>query len=245
MMRAVSSKPAAARHVESLDPYALLEVEQRRAVDFLRGLDEAGWDVPTACPGWRRREMAAHLAGGEDYNRSTIDGTREQFVAEGVAAGAHDLDSFNDWGVRRRADRSTGEVLDELDQKSSATLRGLRDRDGSDLDTMAGPYSAGLQAFHLAFESAIHNDDMDVPIDSSDRAARDAWRAAVSRFMIEEAGRPLELEVVDGSTRVRNTSTGDEAILDDDDLVRAVAGRLRDRAARYPQAVVEVLRGEG
>jgi uncharacterized protein (TIGR03083 family) len=241
----VSDAATAARHVEGIDPYALLEVEQARAVDFLRGLDADGWLVPTACPGWRRREMAAHLAGGEDYNRSTMDGTRQAFVAEGVAAGAHDLDSFNDWGVRRRAERSAAAVLDELREKCATTLHDIRARDGSDLDTMAGPYPARLQAFHLAFESAIHNDDMDVPVDSAECAARDRWRAATARFFVDEYKRPIEVERVDGGTRVRHSTTGDEVVLDDADMVRACSGRLRERAAGYPQAIVEALRPEG
>jgi uncharacterized protein (TIGR03083 family) len=235
----------AARHVEGLDPYALLEAEQLRSLDFFAGLDEAGWAQPTACPGWRRRDMVAHFAFGEEYNRATLDATREQFLAHGVAAGAHDLDSFNDWGVRTRADRDTAAILDEFRTNSAATRRDLSARGDRDLDSMAGPYPPRLQGFHLAFESAIHNDDMGVPVDAADRAARDAWRAATARFMLEEENRPVTLEAVDGGTRVHATGSAEEATLPDEDLVRACSGRLRERAGLYPSAVVEAIRGSG
>jgi uncharacterized protein (TIGR03083 family) len=242
MIRAMAD---AARHVEGLDAYALLEAEQLRALDFFAGLDEAGWERSTACPGWRRREMVAHLAFGEEYNRATLDATREQFIAHGVAAGAHDLDSFNDWGVRIRADRDTAAVLDEFRTNSAATRRDLRARGDRDIDSMAGPYPPRLQGFHLAFESAIHNDDMDVPVEDAGRAARDAWRAATARFMLEEESRQVTLEVVDGGTRVVAAGSAEEAVLPDEDLVRACSGRLRERADRYPRAVVEAIAGSG
>jgi uncharacterized protein (TIGR03083 family) len=239
----MSDLEAATRHVAGIDPHPLLEAEDQRAVDFFEGLDDAGWEVPTDCPGWRRREMIAHLAGAQDYNLSTLDGTRSEFVAKGIAAGAHDLDSFNDWMIRERAQRSTDELREEMRTKTAATRSGLRQRGDDEIDTMAGPYSARLQAFHLAFESAIHNDDMGVPVPDAERAERDRWRAAATRFMIVEADRPIDLETLDGATRVRSRSTGEVAVLDDADLIRAWSGRLRDRATRYPPSIVAGLSG--
>lgn len=232
----------ATRHVEGTDPHPLLEEEQLRAIRFFGQLDDKGWHVPTACPGWRRREMLAHLASSEDYNLSTLDGTREEYVAKAVAAGAHDLDSFNDWGVRLRANRSPTEILAELSEKSARSRLGLRERGMGEVDTMVGPYPARLQAFHLAFEAAIHNDDMGVPVSDSERSQRDGWRAAVVRFMLEEASSPVELFTAEEGTRVRASKTGDEAVFDDADLISAASGRLRERAERYPPALVEALR---
>jgi hypothetical protein len=189
--------------------------------------------------------MAAHLSSSEDYNLSTLDGSREAYIAAGVAAGAHDLASFNDWGVRTRAEWPATAVVDEMREKSALTRAGLRERGDREIDTMAGSYPARLQAFHLAFEAAIHNDDMDVPIDDSEQVTRDTWRAAVARFMLVEEGRPVELGAVAGGTRVRHVGTGDEATLTDADLVRAASGRLGDRAARYPRSVVEGLATAG
>jgi len=63
--------------------------------------------------------------------------------------------------------------------------------------------------------------------------------------MIVEAGRPVDLETLDGATRVRSRDSGEEAVLDDADLIRAWSGRLRDRAAGYPASIVEGLSGAG
>jgi uncharacterized protein (TIGR03083 family) len=241
-MGPVTGSSDATRHIDGIDPHPLLEAEQLCAIRFFGELDDEGWQVPTACPGWRRRDMLAHLASSEDYNLSTLDGTREAFIANGVAAGAHDLDSFNDWGVRIRSDRSYAGLLEELSEKSAATRSGLRERGDGEIDTMAGPYPARLQAFHLAFEAAIHNDDMDVPVPESERPQRDRWRAATVRFMLAEASSPVELSADDGGTRVRASKTGEEAVFDDADLIRAASGRLRERAQRYPPALVEALR---
>ena len=77
----MSDLETATRHVAGVDPHPLLEAEDQRALDFFDGLDAAAWEVPTDCPGWRRREMLAHLAGAQDYNLSTLDGTRSEFIA--------------------------------------------------------------------------------------------------------------------------------------------------------------------
>ncbi|MGW5918891.1 maleylpyruvate isomerase family mycothiol-dependent enzyme [Nocardia fluminea] len=41
-----------------------VETARQRAetAEFLAGLDEADWDAPTLCAGWRVREVAAHLS---------------------------------------------------------------------------------------------------------------------------------------------------------------------------------------
>ncbi|MEU8899118.1 maleylpyruvate isomerase family mycothiol-dependent enzyme [Nocardia sp. NPDC048505] len=38
-----------------------IEQERRDLADVLAGLDEAGWDHPTLCAGWRVRETVAHI----------------------------------------------------------------------------------------------------------------------------------------------------------------------------------------
>ena len=39
----------------------LVEVETERLADVLDSLDEAGWNTPSLCAGWRVREVVAHL----------------------------------------------------------------------------------------------------------------------------------------------------------------------------------------
>lgn len=49
--------------VLDVDPvWAAIDRERSRLADLLDDLDDAGWDVPSLCAGWRVREVAAHLA---------------------------------------------------------------------------------------------------------------------------------------------------------------------------------------
>lgn len=88
---------------------------------------------------------------------------------------------------------------------------------------MVGPYPARLQALHIASELATHADDAGVPVEPAEAADRLAWRAAVSRFALAEADRPVSVEAHDGDNRVR--AGDEEVVLSDADLVEAVAAR--------------------
>lgn len=41
---------------------AAIAAQRAETAEFLAGLDEAMWDAPTLCAGWRVREVAAHLS---------------------------------------------------------------------------------------------------------------------------------------------------------------------------------------
>src|SRR5258708_39431581 len=73
---------------DGIDPFNLLDTEQDRVGRFLASLDGAGWEAGTDCAGWRRREMVAHLAGGEVYNLACLDDRLADLFAEAGAAGA-------------------------------------------------------------------------------------------------------------------------------------------------------------
>ena len=89
---------------------------------------------------------------------------------------------------------------------------------------MIGPYPARMQAFHVVNHAATHADDMGVPVDPADAAARLAWRVAVCEFGLSEADSPVELERAPDANRVR--VGGAEAVLTDQELVEAVNARL-------------------
>ncbi|TMC99374.1 MAG: hypothetical protein E6J03_12965 [Chloroflexi bacterium] len=113
---------------DGVDPLELLDTEQERVERFLASLDAAGWDAGTACTGWRRREMVAHLMGGEVYNRACLDDALPALFAEGGAAGVTDVDSFNAWRVRLSEEKAAAEVLAEW-RSAAAEVRGrLRER---------------------------------------------------------------------------------------------------------------------
>lgn len=228
--------------LRDLDPFDLLDAEARRLDGFFATLSGDDWLRPTRCAGWRRRELLAHLAASEHYNRATIDGTVQELMARGQAAGATDLDGFNRWGVEERSDRTPEELLDEWRTLCTENRRRLRALgwDGSLQTAGAGPYPAGRQALHLAQEFAVHADDMSVPVADGERRLRGTWQARFARFTVREYGREVEIET-DGAGLNRIHGAGAEVTLDDEGLVDACSARLPAEAP-VPAELRDLLR---
>ena len=134
--------------VADLDPVGLLDQDIERLEQFFESLEGADWSRGTRCAGWGRREVLAHLAGADAYHVAGIDNTLDEMIEAAEKAGVTDLDSFNLWQVNLRADRSTGEVLDEWRRLNRVMRDGFR-RLGEEgtVATMIGPYPARMQAF--------------------------------------------------------------------------------------------------
>jgi uncharacterized protein (TIGR03083 family) len=211
--------------VAHLDPVGLLDQEIEQLERFFESLEGDDWSRGTRCAGWGRREVLAHLAGADAYHVAGIENTLDEMIEAAEKAGVTDLDSFNLWQVNLRADRSTDEVLDEWRRLNRAMRDGFR-RLGEEgtVATMIGPYPARMQAFHVVNHAATHADDVGVPVDPADGAARLAWRMAVCEFGLSEADSPVELERAPDANRVR--VGGAEAVLTDRELVEAVNARL-------------------
>src|SRR5690242_16812921 len=187
--------------------------------------DDSVWQRPSRCTGWSVRDVLGHLRADEDYFRACLDGRVNEFIGEMGARGATDLDSANQLGVDSYADAPSRALIDEWRTMNAGTRQQFRERDGGDVDTSVGAYSARLQAFHLAQELATHADDIDVPVRDDEEPERSAWRAAVSRFTLVELDKPdVTVEGGGGSTRYRvGDHTGE---LPDAVFVEAVAARL-------------------
>ncbi|MBA2529311.1 MAG: maleylpyruvate isomerase family mycothiol-dependent enzyme [Euzebyales bacterium] len=209
-----------------LDPFALLDAEAQRLDGFFAGLRGEGWERPTRCEGWRARDLLAHLAGSEVYNRACLDDRLDELFATARAAGSDRLDAFNAWMVRQRAGKPVDDVLAEWRESGASNRRRLRDlgRDGT-LATSAGPYPAGAQAFHLAVEAATHADDLGAPVDGGERESRTGWLARVARWSLShEREDGPRLRPVDGGVEVG--TDGERARLSDAELVAAATARL-------------------
>lgn len=228
---------AGEQHVADLDPFDLLDAESERVRAFFDS--DPDWGAPTRCEGWGVRELLAHVDGVEVYHTACLDDRVQEIFEEGGKHGATDLDSFNDWMVRSRADRSTEDLLASWSAANADVRRRLRERgrDGM-LSSSVGPYPCGAMAFHIASEYATHADDMGIEIPEEERAARTAWRAQVSRFAIEESGKDVTLER-DGDRWTAHSGDA-EASLTDDALVEAACGRLP--AGAIPDAIRDALR---
>jgi uncharacterized protein (TIGR03083 family) len=229
---------AGERHVAHLDPFALLDVEADRVYAFFTSNPD--WDADTRCEGWRVRELLAHVDGVEVYHTACLDDRVQQLFEEGGKHGATDMDSFNDWLIRDREDKTTDEVIESWRRANLDVRKRLRERgrDGS-MASSVGPYPVGLMAFHVASEYATHADDMHVAIPSAEADERTAWRLAVSRFALEEASKPVTIEEAGSDYGV---SVGDKtAVLRAEDLVEAVTARLPKDFAIDPE-IREALR---
>jgi len=212
--------------LKPFDPFDLMDDESNRLAYFFATLDADGWMKDTRCEGWTRRDLVAHLAAGETYNRACLDDKVQELFQEAAQNGATDMNSFNAWTVKIRRSKTAQSVLNEWIESNAYTRSEMRKRgrDGT-VATSVGPYPVELQAFHLASEYATHADDMGVPIPASDRFRRLAWRLAFSKVALVEAEKPVAVESRDRRILVR---AGDkEQIMSDEDFVDAVSARFK------------------
>ncbi len=215
-----------ARDLDGLNPYDLMAAEAGRIDRHFASLSGDDWNQPTRCAGWSVRDLLAHLAASEAYNRACLDGTVPALLAEMGAKGATDLASVNEIGVRSYDGKSTDEILREWRDTSSTDREELRARDGGDIDTSVGAYPARWQAFHLAFELATHADDAGVPVSDAERASRTEWQARFGCFALKETKPDIVIEGDGGRVHVR---TGDiDVTLSNEEFVQAVAARVPD-----------------
>jgi uncharacterized protein (TIGR03083 family) len=214
------------RDLEGLDPYDLMDTEAARLDRYFAGLDAAAWSRPSRCAGWSVRDLMAHLMASEQYNAACLDGTVADFLASVGAKGATDLSSANELGIRELDDRSPQQLLDDWRVANAATRAGFRARDRGDVDSSVGAYPARWQAFHLAFELAVHADDVGAPVATSESAARVAWQTSFGRFALKELNKDLEIEPGNGVTHVRGDGLDIE--LPNAVFVDAVAARTGD-----------------
>ena len=151
-----------------------------------------------------------------------------------VEVGAEDVGSFNEWYVRRYADRPVVELVDEWWQACRQSGRELRSRgrDGT-VDSTVGPYSSWLQSFHFAGEYATHADDIGVHVEESQAEPRAVWRARFGAFVLGELGRPVRVEP-SGHLRLHVSTEAGDTDLSTQDFVEATQGRLAPGAGLTP-----------
>ncbi|MEU4403612.1 maleylpyruvate isomerase N-terminal domain-containing protein [Streptosporangium sp. NPDC023963] len=209
-----------------LDPFDLFDAEAERLDRYFPGLDAEGWDRPSRAAGWSVRDVLGHLAGEELYNHACLDDDIDGFTAmlrrEGVDGG---FDGFNEWCVRNRRGVPVEEVLQEWRRENGDTRERMRAL-GHDapLPTFAGPYPAGLQAFHYASEYATHADDVGAPVTEDEAEERSWWRARVGAFVLAEQDSKAEVELTADGVRVH--AYGASELLPAPVFVEATVGRL-------------------
>ena len=209
-----------------LNSFGIFDVEADRLDQFFAGLDAAGWAQPSRCAGWSVQDVLGHLAGAELYNHACLnadlDGFRGMLRAAGIAGGYRE---FNEWCVRQRRGLPPAEVLAEWREANGETRQRLTElgRD-TPLLTAAGPYPAGLQAFHCGSDYATHADDVGAMVAAAEEPGRTAWRACLGRFALAEQNSPVKIISSERSILVH--LGGVSAELPTADFVAATVGRL-------------------
>ncbi|MFC4114925.1 maleylpyruvate isomerase family mycothiol-dependent enzyme [Nonomuraea zeae] len=211
--------------LRDFDPFDIFDTEAARLDRFFTGLDEAGWERPSRCDGWSVRDVLGHLAGEELYNHACLDGTVHELLDRLATEGVTGFNDFNEWSVRQRRDRPVEEVLEEWRTENGETRRRMRalGRDGT-LDTMAGPYPVGRQAFHYDSEYATHADDVGAPVSEKEEEDRTLWRVAVGRFVLAEQEAKVQVEQT--AEQIWVAVDGVSAALSYPEFVEATVGRL-------------------
>jgi uncharacterized protein (TIGR03083 family) len=224
--------------IEGLDALALYDAEAERCIAFLSG--DPDWTAPTRCEGWNVRDLLSHFAGVETYHLACLDDAIGALFEEAGKDGVTGMDSFNDWIVRKRADRSSDEVMDEWRTKNLEVRRRMRERgpDGT-MSSSVGPYPVDLMAFHIASEYATHFDDMGGELSETERAHQLAWRAKVSLFALKEAEKPVTVEPLERGYFIKSGEA--KSVLQEDEFVEAVCARLPDNFSIDP-GIREALR---
>jgi uncharacterized protein (TIGR03083 family) len=206
-----------------LDPYDRMEAERARLEHHFATLDDTAWQQPSRCEGWSVRDVLAHLTASEDYNRACLDGTVSEFLGRMGARGVTDMNGLNELGIRDFDDVATASVLEAWSTRASTNHADFRRADGGDVDSSVGAYPARWQAWHLAFELAVHADDVGVPVEAGEEPDRTEWQAAFGRFALKEMKPGVRTEAGAGRTRVQ--ADGVDVELPNDEFVQAVSGR--------------------
>jgi len=218
------------------DPYDLQDVECARLEQWFELLDETGWSAASACEGWSRRDLLAHLVATEHYFTACLSGTVAELIKGDIAAGADSLEAVNAKGVAASDGVSARELLETWKALTRQNRAGFRAADGTDIDTSVGAYPCRLQAFHVASEYAVHADDIDAPVDPIDHATRQRWLAAVATLALTETKDDVEVAVEADSVTV---TRGDVRLaVDVDTFVGGVFGRCADGALTSEQATL-------
>ena len=174
------------RELSDINPYDLMESEAARLEFYLASLTGEAWDEPSACEGWSVKDVLAHLAGGEEYNRACLTDSIGAMFERYTSRGATDLNAFNALGVSDRKDQRPADLLDEWRRENGETRSEMRHRDGEQMPTAVGQYPVRWQAWHLASELATHADDVNVPVthkrEEDARAATGACGSPASRW---------------------------------------------------------------
>ena len=154
---------------------------------LLEGLSESDWQAPTALPGWRARDVVAHLIGTE----SMLQGVATPEADIDVSTLKHvrnDIGVMNERWVRRLRGTKAADLLDQFREATAerrAALSDMADDDWNQITaTPAGPDTYGRFMRVRVFDCWMHEHDIR---DALRRPANDAdLDGPASRLALDE-----------------------------------------------------------
>ncbi len=220
-----------------LNPYDLQDIECRRLADHFSALSNDDWGLASGCEGWSRHDVLSHLVAIEQYFSACLSFGVKALIQQHLDSGSRSLDDFNAAGVSAGSAIASNDLLAGWRSHNEENRAGFRAADGTDIDTSVGAYPARFQAFHAAFEYAIHANDVAAAVSPEELDTRQNWLAGVARFALTEIKPTAVIEEVGGRYEV--TTDHGSAAFDRDTFVSGVAGRAKPDAAS--QADLELL----
>ncbi|HEX8098787.1 MAG TPA: maleylpyruvate isomerase family mycothiol-dependent enzyme [Actinomycetota bacterium] len=136
-----------------------IKAERRATLSLLRGLDQAAFDTPTALPGWRIREVIAHLI---TTDRAALTGSILPAIF--LAGSTDKVEAWNERQVPRWAKRSVPDLVIGLDRwgrrfaRFAATVPSPVYR-----PTLPSPWGRGPLALYVwvrTYDEWVHRQDM-------------------------------------------------------------------------------------
>ena len=126
------------------------------------------WGQPSPSPGWRNRDIVAHLAATEVAAAAALGGEVPTEVEEFLKlqeGGPLTLDEFNDWTVQRRADLPFRQVVTEWGGAANLVLKRaaavtMEEWTTRKVDWMAGPIGVSYFLQSRVMEWWLHGEDI-------------------------------------------------------------------------------------
>jgi uncharacterized protein (TIGR03083 family) len=94
------------------DYRALHDAEDRDFAAYLRSLDDADWEKPTLCTGWRVRDVIGHILYGNEMNWFTLPFKMARFGFSSDRSGSH-------YSAARAEGRSPQQLVEEFENRNA------------------------------------------------------------------------------------------------------------------------------
>jgi uncharacterized protein (TIGR03083 family) len=173
-----------------------VRAERSRTTAFLRILEPTQWGTPTALPGWRIREVVAHLI---SLDVSALNGS----ILPRALGSMERLERWNDRQVGKRANRSPSELILALERSGPRFVRLAKAFPQAmyrlPMPTIWGRAPGGLLIWSRAYDEWVHRQDMRRALELPDE---DVDLSPIAGFLMHAAAAQVMPALKDRGGRV-------------------------------------------